>query len=122
VVGLKAQTLHRVIAEPCAQAFAQLFPGQGLLRTVIEQFLKLRHKTRQVFGTQAKTAHRGLDLDLLQSPAGQFKEHRRIALGAEQADLDQRVRQPGVLQMQVETLHAAVTSAEERRQVSGQAA
>ena len=122
VIGLKAQAVHRVIPQPCAQAFAQLLPGQGLLRAIVEQFLKLRNEARQVFGAQAKTAHRRLDLHLLQPPARQFEEHRRVALGAEQPDLDQRVRQPGVFQVQVEALHAAVAPAEKRRQVTGQAA
>ncbi|VVN75213.1 hypothetical protein PS685_05261 [Pseudomonas fluorescens] len=122
MIGLESQALHRVIPEPRAQAFAQLLPGQGLLRAVVEQFLVLGNEGRQVFGAQAKTAHRGFDLDLFQPTPGQFEEHGRIALGAEQADLDHAVRQPGMLQVQVKALHAAVPATQEGRKITGQAA
>ena len=58
VVGVKTQAVYRLIAKPGAQAFAQLRPGQGLLRAVVEQVLALGHKHRQVLGHQAKAAYR----------------------------------------------------------------
>ncbi|KWV89814.1 hypothetical protein PFLmoz3_00559 [Pseudomonas fluorescens] len=75
MVGLKTQALHRLIPQACTQAFAQLFPRQGLLRAVVEQVLALRHEHRQVLGHQAHTPHRRGDLYLLQAPTGQFEQH-----------------------------------------------
>jgi hypothetical protein len=57
---------------------------------------------------------------LLQAATRQFKQHRRFTLGAEQADLDHAIGRLGVLQVQVEALHATVATTEEGGQIAGQ--
>ena len=53
---------------------------------------------------------------------GQLEQHRRFALGSQQADLELGVRPFGVLQVQAETLHAAIPTCKKRRQVVDQPA
>lgn len=114
--------MHRLVSQAGAQALAQLLPGQGLLGALVEQFAVLRHEARQILGHQAHATHRRGHLDLLQAPARQFEQHPRLALGAEQADLDQGVGPLDMFQVQLEALHPAVTATEKRRQIAGQAA
>ncbi|MCY1425368.1 hypothetical protein D9M71_411550 [compost metagenome] len=51
--------MHRLVAKPRAQAFAQLLPGQRLLRALVEQLAMLGDEGRQVTGQQTKRQHRG---------------------------------------------------------------
>ena len=122
VVGMGLEALHGVIAQARAQAFAQGLPGQVLLRSRVEQFAVLGHEARQVAGHQAQGAHRRHHLQLLQAPTGQLEEHRRVALGTQQAHRHLAVRLAGVLQVQDEALHTAVAPGEEGGEVRGKAA
>ena len=80
----ETQALHRVVAQPCAQAFAHC-SREGLLRTVVEQLLKLRTKLGRSSAAAGSRAP-GPRPALVQS-ARPVRRASRIALGAEQADL-----------------------------------
>ncbi len=116
------QALHRVIPQARPQAFAQLLPGQVLLRALVEQLAVPGHEQRQVLGHQPQVAHRRRHLDLFQAPTGQFEQHRRVALGAEQPHRNQGVGAFDVLQVQGKALHATVATTEKGRQVGGEPA
>ncbi|MCY1216071.1 hypothetical protein D9M72_279330 [compost metagenome] len=122
MIGTGGQAVHRVVSQACPQTFAQLLPGQGLLRALVEQLAPLRDEGRQVPRLQAEGAHWGRHLQLLQAPTGQFEEHGRLTLGTEQPHRHPGFRQVTVFQMEGEALHAAVTAGEERGQVGGETA
>ncbi|MDZ3991594.1 hypothetical protein PspTeo4_10664 [Pseudomonas sp. Teo4] len=117
MVRLGAQALHGFIAQARAQAFAQLLPGLRLLGAGVKQGLVLGHEWRQVIGDQAQVAHRRRNAQRLQAPTGQLEQHASVALGGQQADLEQGVRPLGMLQVQAEALHATVPASQERGQV-----
>lgn len=118
--GDGAQALYRLVAQPRAQAFPQLFPAEILLWALVEQFAVLRRERRRLAGLQAHGMHGGGQLQLFETAAGQFEEHGRLAFGAEQADRDLAVGAPVMLQMQGEALHAAVASGEKGGEIGAQ--
>lgn len=118
--GDGAQALYRLVAQPRAQAFPQLFPAEILLWALVEQFAVLRRERRQLAGLQAHGMHGGGQLQLFETAAGQFEEHGRLAFGAEQADRDLAVGAPVMFQVQGEALHAAVASGEKGGEIGAQ--
>gem|GEM_PF-6008938 len=86
MVGAGPEALHGIVAQAGAQAFAQLFPGQRLLRAFVEQLAVLGSEGRQLAGDQAQRLYRCRQLQMLQAAAGQLEEHGGFALGGEQAD------------------------------------
>ena len=83
-----ASAMHGLVAQPRAQAFAQLRPRHRLLRARIEQVAAGRHERRQLARQQAQAAHRCRHPRLFEPAAGEFEQRRRFAFGREQADRD----------------------------------
>ena len=78
-----------------------------MLRAQVEQVSRGGHEAGQLAGNQAQADDGLRDRDPFQPIAGQFEQHRRLALCGEQADLDIGMRAAFVLQPQYEALHAA---------------
>ena len=117
---MHAQRLHCLVAEPGAQAFAQLLPVHRLLRPGIEQVTRHRHERRQFFGQQRHAAGTGRQLQMVQPAARQVEQHRRLALGGEQTHHQLAVGMTLVLEAQYEALHATVAAAQEGGKIGGQ--
>ncbi|MNM95789.1 hypothetical protein D3C81_1082470 [compost metagenome] len=88
-----------------------------MLSTGVEQRLVLGHEGWQVIGDQPQIAHGGANLQRFHAPFCQLEEHGWVTLCRQQANLEQRVRPLGMLQVQTKTLHATIAPGQERAQV-----
>ena len=113
--------VHRIVAQARAQAFAQCGQGSACCGRVSNRSRAAGTNGGNSRASRRNAAHRRRDRRLLQAGARELEQHRRLALGGEQADRARRVCfAPLVFQPHHETLHAAVAPGQEGGQIVDQ--
>ena len=100
-------------AEPHAQAFAQLLPGDGAGRALVEQVTSEGLEGLQVAGPQSQCLHRLIESAGFEAAAQQLEQQGRVTLGRQQVEADGRGGPMGVFQFEAQPRHPAAAAVEE---------